>query len=90
MKVSQLAINTVSTRQSSLEEALEAYAAAGFRQVEFQLGHLKDWLALGHTVADVGVLLATYGLHCIGGFQARSLSSVRMERTSFTIVVANG
>ncbi|HEY8741590.1 MAG TPA: sugar phosphate isomerase/epimerase family protein [Chloroflexota bacterium] len=71
MKVSQLAINTVSTRQSSLEEALEAYAAAGFRQVEFQLGHLKDWLALGHTVADVGALLATHGLHCIGGFQAR-------------------
>jgi 2-keto-myo-inositol isomerase len=70
MKRSQLAINSVSTRQSSLEEALAAYAAAGFRLVEFQLGYLKDWLALGHTVADAGVLLASHNLHCIGGFQA--------------------
>jgi 2-keto-myo-inositol isomerase len=71
MKRSQLAINSVSTRQSSLEEALAAYAAAGFRLVEFQLGYLKEWLALGHTVADAGALLASNGLRCIGGFQAR-------------------
>ena len=70
MNVSQLAINSVSTRQAGLEEALHAYAAAGFRQVEFQLGHLKDWLAQDHTIADAAVLLASHGLRCIGGFQA--------------------
>ena len=33
MKREQLAINSVSTRQKGLVEALDAYAAAGFRQM---------------------------------------------------------
>jgi 2-keto-myo-inositol isomerase len=69
MRRSQLAINSISTRQGSLEEALAAYAAAGFRQVEFHLPLLKDWLAGGRTVAEARELLAGQGLRAIGGFQ---------------------
>ena len=69
MQQSQLAINSVSTRHKDLEEALSAYAAAGFRNVEFVLPLVKDWLAQGHTVADVKALLARHNLRSIGGFQ---------------------
>jgi 2-keto-myo-inositol isomerase len=69
MKKEQLAINSVSTRQSDLVEALDAYAAAGFRQVEFVLPLVKEWLAKDHTVADVRGLLEERGLRAIGGFQ---------------------
>lgn len=69
MQIKQLAINSVSTRQSGLEEALAAYAAAGFTQVEFVLPLVKDWLAQGHTVAGARALLASHGLRPIGGFQ---------------------
>jgi len=65
-----LAINSVSSRQSSLEEALEAYESAGFRNVEFQMGLLKKWLADGRSVDDARQLLARRQLHCIGGFEA--------------------
>ncbi len=70
MQIQQLAINSVTTRHAGLEEALSAYAEAGFRQVEFVLPHVKDWLAGGHTAADVRALLDGYGLRPIGGFQA--------------------
>jgi sugar phosphate isomerase/epimerase len=70
MKRSQLAINSVSTRHKDLVEALDAYAGAGFRQVEFVLSHVKDWLAQGHDVDAVRRLLAERGLRAIGGFQA--------------------
>ena len=69
MHASQLAINSVSTRQGSLEEALSAYSAAGFRQVEFLLPHVKEWLAAGHTVEEARRLLASHGLRSIGGFE---------------------
>ena len=69
MRTSQLAINSVSTRQASLEEALAAYAGAGFRQVEFVLPLVKEWLAAGHTVEETRGLLAAHGLRSIGGFQ---------------------
>src|SRR3954462_15012255 len=67
---SQLAINSVTTRQSGLEEALAAYEAAGFPQIEFHLPLLKDWLASGHSVDDAKALLAHYSLQSIGGFQS--------------------
>ena len=69
MKTAQLAINSVSTRHRDLEEALDAYAAVGFRAVEFVLPHVKDWLAQGHSVADVHALLAARDLRAIGGFE---------------------
>ncbi len=68
MRRSQLAINSVSTRQQHLEEALAAYARAGFVNVEFVLPLVKDWLAQGHTLADVRALLIRYHLRAIGGF----------------------
>jgi 4-hydroxyphenylpyruvate dioxygenase len=69
MRREQLAINSVSTRQSDLVEALDAYAAAGFRQVELLLPLVKDWLAKDHTVDDVRRLLEERGLRAIGGWQ---------------------
>src|SRR3712207_2807144 len=69
MRTSQLAINSVSTRQGGLEEALAAYGAAGFRQVEFVLPLVKEWLARGHTVEGAPPLPAAHGLRPIGGFQ---------------------
>jgi len=69
MKTSQLAINSVSTRHAGLEAALDAYADAGFRSVEFFLPLVKDYLAQGHTTDDVRGLLEGRRLHAIGGFQ---------------------
>lgn len=69
MKVAQLAINSVSTVRADLEECLSAYHDVGFRNVEFTLKHVKDYLATGHTVDDVRALLAKYELKCIGGFE---------------------
>src|SRR5579859_833702 len=70
MKREQLAINSVSTRHSGLVEALDAYAGAGFRQVEFVLPLVKDWLGQGHGVDEVRRLLEERGLRAIGGFEA--------------------
>lgn len=69
MHQSQLAINSVSTRHASLEEALVAYSGAGFRNVEFVLPLAKNWLQEGHSVADLRGLLEAHNLRCIGGFQ---------------------
>ena len=52
MNQTQLAINSISTRQDSLAEALSAYADAGFSEVEFHLPLLKQWLASGHSVDE--------------------------------------
>jgi sugar phosphate isomerase/epimerase len=65
----QLAINSVSTRHKDLVEMLDAYAAAGFPNVEFVLSHVKEWLAQGHTTADVRRLLDERHLRAIGGFE---------------------
>ena len=68
MEKSQFAINSVSTIRAGLEECLPAYAAAGFRNVEFPLRHVRDYLDKGHTLADVRRLLDANGLRCVGGF----------------------
>lgn len=70
MKISQLAINSVSTRQQTLEEALAAYAEAGFQNVEFVLPLVKEWIAAGRTASEARSLVADHGLRSIGGFQA--------------------
>ncbi len=59
----------MSTGGGTLEERLLAYAEAGFESVEFMLGHVKDYLHQGHSVADVRRLLDAHHLHCIGGFE---------------------
>ena len=65
MKAERLAINSQCTFHWNLEEALDAYAAAGFRNVEPHLNLVKDWLDDGHTVEE------TRGL-----FEARDLRVV--------------
>src|SRR5579871_842479 len=69
MKREQLAIHSVSTRQKDLVEALDAYSAAGFRNVEFVLSHVKDWEAQGHTRDEVRELLKARSLRPIGGHE---------------------
>lgn len=69
MKREQLAINSVSTRHAGLEEALSAYARAGFTNVEFVLPLVKDWIGAGRSVDDARALLRAHGLRPIGGFQ---------------------
>lgn len=69
MQRTQLAINSVSTKQSGLEEALAAYADAGFSNVEFVLSHVKAYLAQGHSLEAVRDLLDQHRLHAIGGFE---------------------
>lgn len=73
MKIYQLAINSISTK-GSLQESLEAYSTAGFRNVEFALGNVKEFLAQGHSVSDVRDLLEKYQLSCIGGFEGTMLA----------------
>jgi 2-keto-myo-inositol isomerase len=88
---SQLAINSVTTRQSGLEEALAAYEAAGFPQVEFHLPLLKDWLASGHSVDDAKALLAQNSLQSIGGFQSgiECFSSAEAQQANRTLLHEN-
>lgn len=74
MKQSQLAIATVTTRQKDLVEALDAYAQAGFPNVEFVLPLVKDWLQGGHRVDEVRQLLEERQMHCIGGFETTVIS----------------
>lgn len=91
MKRSQLAINAVSTRHADLEEALSAYAAAGFTNVEFPLGPIKEYLAQGHTVADIRRLLDRYGLRCIGGFECgvEAFSPPEARAQNHALIVEN-
>jgi sugar phosphate isomerase/epimerase len=69
MQRSQLAINSISTKHRDLPEALAAYSADGFRNVEFHLPLVKEWLAAGHSVDDVRGLLERHHLQSIGGFE---------------------
>jgi sugar phosphate isomerase/epimerase len=91
MQRSQLAINSVSTRQNNLEEALAAYAAAGFRNVEFVLPLVKDWLAQGRDVAGLRRLLDVHGLRAIGGFQTHveCFTPPESQQANHAIHVAN-
>jgi 4-hydroxyphenylpyruvate dioxygenase len=69
MKTTQLAINAISTRHRDLEEALDAYAGAGFRAVELFIPQLKEWLGRGHTMAEARGQFTARDLRCIGGFE---------------------
>jgi len=91
MQVSQIAINSISTRHADLEEALKAYAAAGFRNVEFHLPLIKDWLAEGHTLEDVSSLLKHYQLQSIGGFQSHveCFAAPESQRANHALHVEN-
>ena len=73
MRQDQLAINSVSTRHAGLEEAVDAYASAGFRQVEFHLPLVKSWITDGRSFSDVVALLERNGIRAIGGFEMSSL-----------------
>jgi 2-keto-myo-inositol isomerase len=91
MRRAQLAINSISTRQSRLEEALTAYAQAGFHQVEFALAQVKAWLAEGHTVDELHHLLARSGLRSIGGFEAHvaCFTTPEEQRANHALTLAN-
>jgi 2-keto-myo-inositol isomerase len=65
MKAEQLAIHSLSTSHRNLEEALHAYAAAGFRNVEPYLPLVKAWIEDGHTVEQTRELFGSYGLQLI-------------------------
>ena len=73
MRTNQIAINSVSTKADSMEQTLAAYAAASFRQVEFAIPQIKEWLGEGRTVADFKALLDQHALRCVGGFEAVAL-----------------
>jgi 2-keto-myo-inositol isomerase len=69
MKAEQLAINSQCTSHRNLEEALDAYAAAGFRNVEPHLNLVKDWLDDGHTVEQTRELFESRGLRVVASSQ---------------------
>lgn len=91
MQRSQLAINSISTRHKDLEGAVAAYAAAGFRNVEFFLPLIKDWLAQGHSVRDVQQLLAAHNMRAIGGFQTHveCFTSLQSQGANHAVHIAN-
>src|SRR5215218_5429144 len=62
MKAEQLAIHSLSTSHRNLEEALSAYASAGFGYVEPYLPLVKAWMEDGHTMEQTRGLLNSYGL----------------------------
>jgi 2-keto-myo-inositol isomerase len=69
MKIDQIAINSVSNLPHPLEKVLDAYANAGFRNVEFYLKHVWDAIEQGKSPADVKRMLDDRGQTCIGGFE---------------------
>jgi 2-keto-myo-inositol isomerase len=69
MRAEQLAINSQCTSHRNLEEALEAHAAAGFRNAEPHLNLVKDWLDDGHTVEQTRDLFESYGLRVVASSQ---------------------
>ncbi len=69
MRAEQLAINSQCTSHRNLEEALEAHAAAGFRNAEPHLNLVKDWLDDGHTVEQTRELFESYGLRAVASSQ---------------------
>lgn len=91
MNRNQLAINSVSTGGTTLEERLEAYSTAGFKLVEFQLGHVKKYLAEGKSVSDAGKRLDANGLKCIGGFETslELFSSSESQSKNHETVISN-
>ena len=69
MKAERLAINSQCTFQRNLEEALDAYAAAGFRCVEPHLNLVKDWLDDGHKVDEARRLFEERDLSVVASSQ---------------------
>jgi len=69
MEAERLAINSQCTFQRNLEEALDAYAAAGFRCVEPHLNLVKDWLDDGHTVDEARRLFEERNLSVVSSSQ---------------------
>lgn len=69
MKAERLAINSQCTFHRNLEEALDAYAAAGFRNVEPHLNLVKDWLDDGHTVDEARRLFEERDLTVVASSQ---------------------
>ena len=69
MKAERLAINSQCTFQRNLEEALDAYAAAGFRCVEPHLNLVKDWLDDGHTMDEARRLFEERDLSVVASSQ---------------------
>jgi 2-keto-myo-inositol isomerase len=65
MKVEQLTINSQCTFHWNLEEALDAYAAAGFRYVEPYLPLVKAWMEDGHTVEQTRELFGSRDLRLV-------------------------
>lgn len=74
MKIEQLAINAVSTRHADFIECLDAYAAAGFKHIEFPLGEVKNFLGEDKPPADAKKELDARGVDCIGGWEIPVLS----------------
>ena len=91
MRLNQLAINSVSTVNANLEECLAAYQQAGFRNVEYVLKHVKEYLAQGHTVDDVCALQEKYQMHCIGGFETgvECFSSAEQQAANHALILEN-
>jgi 4-hydroxyphenylpyruvate dioxygenase len=69
MRAEQLAVNSQCTSHRNLEEALEAYAAAGFHNTEPHLNLVKAWLDDAHTVEQTRELFESYGLRVVAGSQ---------------------
>lgn len=69
MRLDQIAINSQCTSHRNLEEALDAYAAAGFKNVEPHLNLVKDWLDDGHTVEETRRLFESRGLRVVASSQ---------------------
>jgi hypothetical protein len=65
MKAEQLAIHSLSTAHRNLEEALDAYSAAGFRYVEPYLPLVRAWIEDGHTVDETRELFDARDLQLI-------------------------
>jgi sugar phosphate isomerase/epimerase len=91
MQSSQLAINSITTRHADLPEALVAYAAAGFLNVELHLPLVHAWLDAGHTTGDTRDLIQSHGLRCIGGFHlaVECFSTQLSQRTNHAITLRN-
>jgi 2-keto-myo-inositol isomerase len=58
-------MHSLTTAHRNLEEALDAYATAGFRNVEPYLPLVKAWLEDGHTVEETRRLLDSFDLRII-------------------------
>ncbi len=69
MKAEKLTMNSQCTFHWNLEGALDAYSAAGFRNVEPHLNLVKDWLGDGHTVEEARRLFEARDLRVVASSQ---------------------